>query len=455
MKQFYFSVIVALFFTAGNTQTINIPDSALMGNLLQFASNNNAKDIHGNFIHIDANNNFQIEVSEALAIYQLTLPFAGIHDFTGIEYFQNLTYFKCNDVADPNDFIDTLDVRTMTSLQYLYCNGNGLNHLLVDGLTHLKWLQCASNDFTSLNLSGLASLETLLCNSTTLTQLDLSMLPSLYAVNCSNSNISSLNVSGLNNLSGLDCHANQLTTLDLSNTPNLQSVQCGENNMTNLNLSGLTQLETLYCDFNDLVTLDLSTCTDLKTLICYYNQITALDLSNATQLTLVKCFGNQLTTLDVTGLSALTYFSCDQNQLLSIYMKGIGYNGSTDHFLTFSENPNLVLICADTAILPLVQNLANDAGLTNCEISDCELGNQEFTVDDSIFIAPNPVADVLHVSAGDVSEIDIYNSLGQLVRHISEIDDLAIIDVSDLKTGHYVIKADSAKGKLTTKFMKL
>ena len=70
---------------------------------------------------------------------------------------------------------------------------------------------------------------------------------------------------------------------------------------------------------------------------------------------------------------------------------------------------------------------------------------------------PNPVFDVLNISKKDtieVTSINIYNTLGQLVLVISNAQNTKSVDVSSLIMGNYFIKINSDKGTSNTKFIK-
>jgi hypothetical protein len=64
---------------------------------------------------------------------------------------------------------------------------------------------------------------------------------------------------------------------------------------------------------------------------------------------------------------------------------------------------------------------------------------------------------VLNISAKEsieVSSINIYNTLGQLVLVIPNAQNTKTVDVSSLTTGNYFIKINSDKGTSNTKFVK-
>src|SRR5690554_1491033 len=88
---------IVLFSNIGNAQIVNIPDVNFKGKLLEASTSNSiAKDINGDNMVIDVNSDGEIQVSEALAVYQLNVPNSNIEDLTGIEAFINLTRLSCH-----------------------------------------------------------------------------------------------------------------------------------------------------------------------------------------------------------------------------------------------------------------------------------------------------------------------------------------------------------------------
>lgn len=81
-------------------------------------------------------------------------------------------------------------------------------------------------------------------------------------------------------------------------------------------------------------------------------------------------------------------------------------------------------------------------GFTNS--TDVEIENVE-TASVAISVYPNPTSDIVNVKSTDcISEITLYNSLGQRVRHLAADAETATIDVTGLAKGHYVIHVITA-----------
>ncbi len=297
--------LLLLFTGMVKAQIVNIPDLLFKGRLLSAdVTNNIALNSAGVAMKIDANNDGEIQNSEALAVYKLYVP-PLVDDLTGIASFTNLTSLS---VSESN--LTTLDVSALTNLVWLDCSWNQITTLNVTGLVNLSQLQCKQNLMTNLNLSTLTSLTQLDCSNNRLTTLDVSTNSLLSYLLCDRNQLASLNVIGLNNIAFLSCNYNNMTNLNVSNLTGLISLACGNNQLTSLNLASLVNLFSLQCDHNLLTSLDLSANTALTSLFCYYNQLTSLDLSNNNLLTSVNCGENRLANLNLNGITNLTSLDC-------------------------------------------------------------------------------------------------------------------------------------------------
>src|SRR3970040_275895 len=160
MKKIYFLLLAFFLLTGVSAQIINFPDANFKTKLLSTNIGiNDAIGLYGNSIKIDSNSNGEIEVSEALEVYQLYVSESNISDLTGINNFSNL--------------------RALTVI------GNNLSTLDLSALKSLEQLQCQRNSLTSLNLDNLNKLDILYCNENKLTKLDFSSNKALVVLYCS------------------------------------------------------------------------------------------------------------------------------------------------------------------------------------------------------------------------------------------------------------------------------
>lgn len=85
------------------------------------------------------------------------------------------------------------------------------------------------------------------------------------------------------------------------------------------------------------------------------------------------------------------------------------------------------------------------------------LGNPDF-VANAITLYPNPVQDILNISQTNtevIKSISIFNLLGQKLQYVPMGSNQNAIDVSQLKTGNYILKMETENGMRTHKFSKL
>lgn len=210
------ALIISTIFLISNSfaQIINFPDANFKAKLLEAQGGVGIayRCSNGSSFKIDANNNGEIEVSEALEVCQLHVEDAEISDMTGIEYFTNLTLLDCD-----RNLITTLDASPLTNLQGLHLNDNLLTDVNLSGLSVLNNLGLSNNQLTSLDISDLSILHILHCDNNLFTSLDLNVQPQLVSVHCRNNLLETLDVSTLSNLGYFDCSSNNLVSLYINN----------------------------------------------------------------------------------------------------------------------------------------------------------------------------------------------------------------------------------------------
>lgn len=425
MKKLYSFLLLSCSGFIGQAQNVAFPDPELKDILLLASPDLHfAKDLSGNFFKIDANNDGEIQLSEALQVSYIDLSnITEIEDMNGIENFTNLTTLKAsnnvqiinlNGLADlewfscsnngltaldlsgsPNlkyldcswgqiaslnilglaqlEYVDVranpslgqLNLTGLTSLETLYCSSNGLTSLNVSGLSHLKYVDCTWNQLTAADFSGLANLETLYVSNNHLTSINLSGSNNLNYVDFSYNEITTVNLSGLANLRGLGCAYNFFSSLDLTGLVNIQGLYCGNNQLTNLNLGNLTQLEELDCSHNALTTLDFTGLTHLYDVSFGFNQISAIDVTNLPNLHALGCGNNLLTALDFSANHNLYNASCINNPLLTT----INFKNGATEYCTLEGCPNLQYVCVDDDQILLFQEIIANYNLSNCHVN--------------------------------------------------------------------------------------
>ncbi|MEM6721760.1 MAG: T9SS type A sorting domain-containing protein [Bacteroidota bacterium] len=244
MKQLYFSLLLLLFAQATQAQIVNIGDPNLKAAILNTG--------------IDANNDGEIQLSEASTLTGLNTLFSPARTFEGIGHFTNLTNVRIGSSTNGTD-AENIDLRALVNLETLALNGFS-GDVNLSGLSNLRTLDASLQNPDRLDITGLTSLEE-------------------FSFWSGSANGPNYYVNHLVNLRKLDVDGRGLTWLDVGNLTLLEELFCYQNQLTELDLSNLTNLSRLSCGFNQLTTLDISN-TDING---YYlgfggNPITALNI---------------------------------------------------------------------------------------------------------------------------------------------------------------------------------
>lgn len=381
-KNYLLSFFALLLFSFTNAQIVNIPDANFKAKLLDAGPGNQiaSNSMFGGWFKIDANDDGEIQVSEAQQVVVLNVSNSYISSMQGISSFTNLRKLHCssNHISSLNitscnnleylacysNYLTSLDLSTLTNLNTLYCEQNLLSSLNVAGFSNLQKLDCANNNLTNLNLSGLTNLQELYCGVNQITSLDLSQSINLQKIYCNNNQLTSLNLNNLTNLTYLNCRVNPLPSINVSSLMNLQTLDCYNTQLTSLNLSGLSNLVSVDCSWSYITNLNAANCTSLNTLKCNKNQLTLLNLQNCTNLDYLDCSNNQLISLDLQTCTNIATALCTSNPFVTMFLK----NGKNE-LLYFSSNPSLQYICCDESELSSIQNSLNYYGNTTCAVS--------------------------------------------------------------------------------------
>lgn len=328
MKKLYFLVVVL--FMEGNVRgqnpddIINFPDSTLKARLLQ-SGGSVVPPIAGNEVNnvkIDANDDGEIQISEANAITYLNLRNSNITDITGLASFENL-----------------------------------------------KNLDISYNPLASIDLTGFDSLITLAYEDCPVPTIDLTPVPLLEQLDCTNTGVSVLDLSVVPNLNDLRCSNNGLTSLDLSFNPLMQILVCHDNQLTYLNLDGILSYQKINCSNNLLTYLDLSNAYQYP----YYNFGAQLNvISNPLVSINLKNGETDLVAID--DNATLEYICIDESELSSI-----------QYMLNYLEYSNCVLnsycsfIPGGTSYVVNVNSTADIDG-NGCDASDINVSNLKFNI---------------------------------------------------------------------------
>lgn len=351
-----FLIFLIAFTTLCNAQIVSIPNATFKSRLLSANSSNTiAKDINGNYIDIDSNNDNEIQESEALQVKELKLiESINVASIEGINSFLNITKLEIKF----NGLINA-DLTALNQLNYvdIYCGNlnlglkNNLETLYAihtSTLTYtsttatLKKTTSSLNLFLSINyLLKINLIELKIQNFTSqMTDFDYSNLKYMH----------NLQVLDLGLTDGSDLVFTNYNPLDSPLYPQNIKTLILKNLSSNINLMNLNSIENLEFYSIDttvfqtyeypypvaIQTFNPANFPNLKSLnfVRYYNGIQNLDLSVLTHLeTFITSEANVYT-----GYNGSTFTINFGN---NINLKKVVINELPTSNLNFSGNPNL------------------------------------------------------------------------------------------------------------------
>lgn len=356
-----------------NAQIVNIPDANFKAALIAYG--------------VDANNDGQIQVSEAQAMNTLQFTNPTFTDATGLESFINLQQFNIN-----NSLLTSLDLSPLTQLQSVTCNGNSqLTNINFNGLTNLTSLTFQTNTIiNSIDLSNLTSLDILNCvENSQLSSIDLTGTSNISQILCSYNNLISLDVSNSSNLITLNCSYNQLTSLNITNCPVLDNITVEHNNLSSLDLSGLNSINFLHINNNLISTFIIPENITISDFFASNNQFESIDFSTTYLPGIIDLSNNPLKSMNLKNgynevavaviltVTNMPIFICqDENQIASFNNTFIN-NGWTsiilNSYCSFTPGGNYNTITG---------NIKFDADNNGCDATDLSHPNIRVNIND-------------------------------------------------------------------------
>jgi uncharacterized repeat protein (TIGR01451 family) len=298
MKKFYLLTIALCFINLAKAQTVNIPDANFKQFLLYCGTgvySDNAKDANGNAITIDTNHDNEIQMSEALTVYQLNVALylynTPILTFEGIRSFSNLTKIWVQNQDGPAN----LDLHDMLHLEYLYGNQSFLTDINLQGCVALKTINLDHTNTYTMNITG--------CNA-------------IEGYNNINNYVPGIDLSNRPNLTSMQSYGSGLQDVNLQGSTNLASINIACQGCGNMNFEGLVHLTNLTFSSGAVQTLDLTTLHSLKTLHLHNGNLEYLYIKNGSQETDVTLSG-------CTGLKYICKDETDYQQNGAIFLAGI------------------------------------------------------------------------------------------------------------------------------------
>ena len=332
MRKLYFLVLGLLIFSGVNAQIVNIPDVNFKARLLDKTNSAVAIDLLGKDTKVDANNDGEIQISEAQNLLSLNLSYANISSLEGISSFTNLIE--------------------------LICYRNNLTSLDLSSLVKLRYLECQYNKLPVLNINKCTDLIRLICSYNNLATLDLSNNINLKAVAASRNQFSTIDLSSIIDLRSFDLSYNKLTSIIF---PRSISESGGLVNNNLLETIELPQGNVSYFYFNDNPNLS---SIFLKNLV--------MEITNE------KFYASNNGKKIFSNCPKLKYVCADVSQINDI-KKVVLDNGYLDcevnSYCSFVPGGTYFTIKGNTKL---------DSNTNGCDESDLNYPNLKFTITDGI-----------------------------------------------------------------------
>ncbi len=386
------------------------------------------------------------------------------------------------------NYLSVLNVSDNIQLENLYCHSNSLSSLDISQNTRLKNLSCHGNDFTT------ATLDRIYCVLPVRSASDGARIFPLGE----SSSVAEQNM--VASTSGANATAKNWRVLkyktdgphtDIATTgsyvcpePNMSSyitltVKSGENITLNFmaaaagtpvrivsgsntrNITVGTEWRgtayytaygtemTVYGDLigfgcgdngANITALDLSHNTQLEHLDCSENRLSSLDVSHNTQLTELYCYDNNFTTATLDDIyCALPDRTSETNGVIQPAYSSLSSNRAT---VIATNKTNATAKNWKVQYYKNNTDIPTTTGTYVCGTPHTDIA--EAAAEQALTLYPNPVADVLYLSA-TARTIRIYNVYGTEVAHATDTDR---VEVSHLPAGVYTVNADGTVAKM-------
>lgn len=335
----FFTIFLCLISFGISAQNIVFGDAEFKNFLLvSTPSNNFVKDINGNSIKVDANNDGEISLLEAenIGYLNITTDNSIIQSFEGINYLKNLKGISGEVISTRSrdtGLAGSINISNLQNLEFIDFSQFFVKSITVENCEKLKSVTSGTYHYYNNSTTDFYRfincplLEMVTCIAANLGELSFLNCPSVKAIDVTGNQLNNLDVSLLTNLETLytrnfyeryddliDFPKNGITTLDLANKTNLKIIDCNRNSLADINVQNSLLLEDFNCSSNNINSIDITANQNLKNFNCSGNQITTLLYNNTPNFDLFNASGNLLENDDI---DFSKFFSHD-NPLLEI-----------------------------------------------------------------------------------------------------------------------------------------
>ena len=163
--------------------------------------------------------------------------------------------------------------------------------------------------------------------------------------------------------------------------------------------------------------------------------ITPNSLINIGREAFINCDGISSITLgnSITSIGAGAFYCNSLDTIISL-----ASTPPAIELLTFQGVPQDIPVIVPCGSVSAYRNAEYWNNFTNIQEDCSKVEENEFAI---LQIFPNPATDILNITSPEtISEIEIVNTLGQVVKRIEVNSDNAVCNVEDLKAGVYMVR---------------
>lgn len=424
MKKFYFFFFLFTIFS-GKAQIVNIPDANFKAKLLQSSPENQiVYSFDYGYVKIDANDDGEIQVSEAIIVSELNLSNSNIIDLTGIDSFVNLYSLNVE-----NNQLTSLSIANNIQLISLNASHNLLNSLNVN-FNQLQptdiegYLNLSYNNFTTLTLEDAYFVNEIDLRNNQLTELTINNVQagSLFAPNnnltsvhfqssffnflgISNNNINSSIVTGNVDVDVLNLGNNAIDFIP--DAVHANNVHYSSNN-TSVDFGNF---KTIYdCEPHEMGEIHIVNCPNLQTVIFKngfnHTEITCEDGNTSTQVPTLN--------LNITNCPNLSFICVDEEEQPFIQARinqlGLQNQVQVNSYCSFVPGGEY---------FDIQGTITFDSNSNGCDVDDILFPNLKFSISDGTntgtFIANNsgnyqiPVQSGTHTITPDIENPNYFS----------------------------------------------
>ena len=70
---------------------------------------------------------------------------------------------------------------------------------------------------------------------------------------------------------------------------------------------------------------------------------------------------------------------------------------------------------------------------------------------ETLRLYPNPVKETLTIEGQNIQQVNVYNTMGQLVKSVNCNDNIVNINVNDLQNGMYIVNVIDANAEMSSR----